>query len=682
MPLIAKIQKIEVQPRQVVQDSLVAWYKFNQAGYTAGTARMPDSAALGLHRAEMYTGVCTTFDGVNDRIEYAYKAELLLPGSFSLVFTAYVSSSQTNSNPGFLNFGNSAATGSGGTGWVVDFGQASTWTAGKADVRLRWNGNNYEASNVLTHNTWHMVAIAYNGTTLSIYVDGVLVQAAAVDLSTAPRTYTGVLTMGVGDSGQFGNSRCSMLLVYNQGLSHAQYRNLWRQPEQIKPWAVESSSLVFSAALADNNATLGTSMVGVSGTTGCGDMLNGASFLASQGPPLAQTGIMHTRAAAAFDTSTIWGDTASPIPAVAPKNASWEAWFIVTATGARAIISGSANGYHLETNNGTVTFGKQGAAAIVSKTTAHSKDALTHVVVTRSGNLYTLYVNGLSVASATDAVAITVSNVRIGATAAGGSKFGGLVLRVSIFDGYALSLAEVQALYAGALPSSIAPELAMWVEPQGQTIWKNYANRSLDLTAPGTVTLARIPAIMHPCQLHPSQAVNHLFLDGTDYARALDASTLDITAAITVECWATVLNTASGLMSLVNKRNAATQISWDLQINPAAGTVLWVASSDGTTAITITATGITTAYNEWNHYAATFGPAGVSLYVNGQLVQSSTSPGYSAIFSSSASLYIGSSGAAGNYFSGRLADVKIYNKQLNQARVRQNYEKHSSYYNG
>ena len=203
MPLIAKIAKIEVQPRQVSQEGLVLWYKFNQAGYTAGTPRLPDSAALALHRAELYTGGAMTFDGINDRAEYAHRAALLLPGSFSIVFAVNVSSSQTNTNPGILNFGNSAAAGGGGTGWAVDFGQASTWAAGKADVRLKWNCNNYEASNVLTQDTWHSVAIAYDGSTLAIYVDGVIQVSSAVDLSTAPRTHSGVLMLGAGDSGQF-----------------------------------------------------------------------------------------------------------------------------------------------------------------------------------------------------------------------------------------------------------------------------------------------------------------------------------------------------------------------------------------------------------------------------------------------------------------------------------------------
>ena len=683
MPLIAKIAKIEVQPRQVAQPDLVAWWKFNQAGYAAGTPRMQDSAALALHRAELFTGCAMTFDGVNDRAEYAYRAALLLPGSFSLVFTVKVSSTQANTNPGFLNFGNIAAGGGGGTGWAVDFGQASTWTAGKADIRLRWNGNNYEASNVLTQDTWHHVGITYNGTTLTIYVDGVRKISSAVDLSTAPRTHSGVLTLGVGDSTQFGNCQASMLLVYNVGLTYEQYRNLWRQPEQVKPWAVELSSLVFSAALGENNATLGTGMEGVAGITGVADLINGTSYTNTIGAPVAQAGLMRTRYAAVFDASTIYGDVSSAIPAAAPGNATWAAWFIVTATGARAIISGAANGYHLETNSGTVTFGKNGAAAIVTKAAAHNRDALTHVAVTRSGNFYTLYVNGVSVDTATTAIAITVSNLRIGATATGGSRFAGLILQASIYDGYSASPAEVLALSAGAKPDSIGQGmLKLWVEPQAQSSWKNYADREADVTAPGTVTVARVPDIMNPCQLHPSEAPAHLALNSTGYARVLDASTLDLTAAITVECWATALNPAAGLMCLVSKRNAVSQISWDLQINPGASTVAWVASSDGTTLVTITATGITTPFNEWQHYAATFGPAGVMIYVNGVLVKSDTSPGYTAIFASTASVYIGSSAGAANYMAGRIADLKIYSTQLTQATIKQNYDKHNTIYAG
>src|SRR5262249_48254963 len=73
------------------------------------------------------------------------------------------------------------------------------------------------------------------------------------------------------------------------------------------------------------------------------------------------------------------------------------------------------------------------------------------------------------------------------------------------------------------------------------------------------------------------------------------------------------------------------------------------------------------ATNTWSHTAVTYDGAMLRLYVNG--VQVSNTPQTGNIAVSTNALQIGSDSAFGQYFSGTIDEVRIYNVALSQSQI-------------
>src|SRR5262249_58894639 len=71
--------------------------------------------------------------------------------------------------------------------------------------------------------------------------------------------------------------------------------------------------------------------------------------------------------------------------------------------------------------------------------------------------------------------------------------------------------------------------------------------------------------------------------------------------------------------------------------------------------------------NTWSHLAATYSSGALRLYVNGSQVASGTGTGN--INTSTGALRIGGNNIWGEYFTGRLDEVRIYNRALSQAEI-------------
>ena len=85
------------------------------------------------------------------------------------------------------------------------------------------------------------------------------------------------------------------------------------------------------------------------------------------------------------------------------------------------------------------------------------------------------------------------------------------------------------------------------------------------------------------------------------------------------------------------------------------GTVAWVT---GTTANPV---------NTWTHVALTYDGATMRLYVNG--VQAASQAQTGAIETNSNPLRIGGNVPYGEYFQGRIDEVRVYNRALSQAEI-------------
>ncbi len=105
------------------------------------------------------------FDGTGDIVTFPTSNQILGTGSFTVEFWAY-SLVATSGNCGFFDFG--TANSSGGLGLFYNGGS----------FYLRINGTGQDLSYTVPGNfpnAWHHVAVVRNGTTLTLYIDGVSV---------------------------------------------------------------------------------------------------------------------------------------------------------------------------------------------------------------------------------------------------------------------------------------------------------------------------------------------------------------------------------------------------------------------------------------------------------------------------------------------------------------------------
>ena len=80
-----------------------------------------------------------------------------------------------------------------------------------------------------------------------------------------------------------------------------------------------------------------------------------------------------------------------------------------------------------------------------------------------------------------------------------------------------------------------------------------------------------------------------------------------------------------------------------------------------------TSGGAAPALNAWTHLAATYDGASLQLFTNGVLVSTTAKTG--AIVTSASPLRIGGNGVWGEYFSGLIDEVRVYNRALSQAEI-------------
>jgi uncharacterized repeat protein (TIGR01451 family) len=133
-----------------------------------------------------------------------------------------------------------------------------------------------------------------------------------------------------------------------------------------------------------------------------------------------------------------------------------------------------------------------------------------------------------------------------------------------------------------------------------------------------------------------------------------DAASLRLAGAMTLEAWVNPSAIANRWQDVVYKGNdnyylMATSTN---SSRPVGGGIV-----SGTTTEAIAPT--TLAVNTWSHLAVTFDGSTIRLYVNGTQVSSATRTG--TLASSNNPLQIGGDGIFGQYFSGRIDEVRVYN---------------------
>ena len=145
-----------------------------------------------------------------------------------------------------------------------------------------------------------------------------------------------------------------------------------------------------------------------------------------------------------------------------------------------------------------------------------------------------------------------------------------------------------------------------------------------------------------------------------------DANALDLTNGMTVEAWIKPVAALATWPSIINKERSG-ELTYALYANSDSGHPNIDYTSGGSEVNLEGDSGI--PVNQWTHLAGTFDGTALKLYVNGQLVSSkaTTAP----IDVTDGVLRIGGDGIwSGEYFTGVVDEVRVYNRALAQSEVR------------
>ena len=156
---------------------------------------------------------------------------------------------------------------------------------------------------------------------------------------------------------------------------------------------------------------------------------------------------------------------------------------------------------------------------------------------------------------------------------------------------------------------------------------------------------------------------NALSFDGVnDWVTVNATALLNLSTAMTVEAWVFPTST-SGVRDVLIKEGAGVDI-YNLYARNGAGRP---ESNVFVGGVNRTAEGTALAANAWTHLAGTYDGSILRLFVNGALVASTSVSG--TIPASSGVLRIGGNSLWGEFFQGRIDEVRVYNRALTQAEI-------------
>ena len=349
-----------------------------------------------------------------------------------------------------------------------------------------------------------------------------------------------------------------------------------------------------------------------------------------------------------FDGSGDYLDT--PSIALSNSDFTFEVYLYRTVNPANDFIfNGTTNGSFgvLFESSGSVIsilFNQVSYIAQISSTVPNSQ--WFHLAVTRSGNSFRVFVNGVQIGStATNSGSFATSAYRFGASLSNTFPYTGYMSNARLVIG--------TALYTSNFTPSTTPLTAV----SGTSLLTCQSNRFIDnssnnftLTVNGNTSVQRFSPFNPTAAYSASTIGGSGYFDGTgDYLSVANNAAFSLaSSAFTIEAWVYFAN-ATTTQLIITTYGGATS-GWSIQLD--GGIIGFYATGDvpdivGTTGI---------KSNTWYHIAVS-GIAGssIKLYVNG-LQDGSTYTGN--IVDSSANLNIGQVVGV-NYFNGYISNLRV-----------------------
>ncbi|MEW5728020.1 MAG: LamG-like jellyroll fold domain-containing protein, partial [Pseudomonadota bacterium] len=367
--------------------------------------------------------------------------------------------------------------------------------------------------------------------------------------------------------------------------------------------------------------------------------------------------------------------TAAPSTLAGTGDFTIEAWVNPTdLTGTRPIVAkgdfAATENLKLSLVNGQLTFDATDGTHSVALNAASALTAGTwaHVAVVRTGDYYELFVNGLGVANSTASGPIAVSAIdplSVGARlfddgTAMADGFIGQIDGIRLWSD-ARTATEISSDYRLKTPATTDNLVANWtMEAVSGGQVADVSGNSLPLTlGQTTITEASDPTVINP----PGTAM--VFNGGTTYVQV--TPDLATGTGVTYEAWIKTGQT-TGRYDVISSGNP-----------DVADAAAYLYVNNGKLGFNISSTTgpqstATVADGQWHHVAAVIDDAGsVTLYVDG-ITDGSMAIGTYSIGSGRTLIGAGSLPAAsiGNYFSGEIADARIWDSVRTPADIAAN----------
>jgi hypothetical protein len=162
---------------------------------------------------------------------------------------------------------------------------------------------------------------------------------------------------------------------------------------------------------------------------------------------------------------------------------------------------------------------------------------------------------------------------------------------------------------------------------------------------------------------------NALVFNGGAFVTIPHSASLNLTTGMTLEAWLYPTVSAAAWSSAIMKEQTGEFVYVLYAGSPANRPSVQFNVNNSTTGTGERAVTGSAALpvNTWTHLAGTFDGATLRLYVNGSLVASQPFAG--PIFTSTGALRLGGNGVWGEYFTGRIDDVRVYSRALSQTEI-------------
>ena len=612
-------------PAQNAQPSdLVAAYAFNE-GSGSSVADLSGNGNAGQIGSATWTtsgkyGGALSFNGSSARVTVPDAASLRLSGAMTLEAWVFPTS-VTNAWRDVIYKGDD--------NYYLE-ATASSGPTPSVGGTFGGSGTNILSSTALAANVWAHLAATYDGSTLRLYVNGMQVasksQAGLLATSTQP------LQIG-GDSiyGQFFAGRIDEVRVYRAALSQAEIQADMAAPLGGPPDTTVPSQVSGLQASAVSSSRIDLSWSAASDNVG----VTGYEIERCQG-----SGCSSFAAVTTVSTLT-WSDTGR--------------------------LPGTSYSYRVRARDAAGNTGAYSAVATAVTPTAvdNPPSAPSGLSASASGSSQV----NLSWTAATDDNGVSMYEVER-CQGAGCSSF------VQVATTASTSLADT------GLAASTSYSYRVRARDTGNQVGP-YSNVASATTGPASSTLVAAYAFEEGSGSlvadlsgngNAGQIGSATWTTSGKYGGALsfngssarvtvpDAASLDLTTGMTLEAWVYPTSITNKWRDAIYKGNDAYYLSATSSTGsrPATGGTFGGVNSEviGPTKLPV---------NTWTHLAATYDGATQRLFVNGVQVASKARIG--SILTSTQPLQIGGDSIYGQFFAGRIDEVRVYNTALSAAAV-------------